>query len=134
MLAVILCIMPVFTACGGNGKTPTPTPPDPGPGGEGGGDRTRIVMQGFGDEEQKKEYESMVNGFNDSEYARYYGLFLTMTWYGEETYVSGVENGSTISPDNKVDIMFVNDRKFKALATNGYIDDLSAYTNTSAYA
>ena len=36
MLAVILCIMPVFTACGGNGKTPTPTPPDPGPGGEGG--------------------------------------------------------------------------------------------------
>lgn len=134
MLAVILCIMPVFTACGGNGKTPTPTPPDPGPGGEGGGKRTTLLMQGFGDEEQKKEYESMVNGFNDSEYARYYGLFLTMMWYGEETYVSGVENGSTISPDNKVDIMFVNDRKFKAWATNGYIDDLSAYTNTSAYA
>ena len=96
MLAVILCIMPVFTACGGNSNTPTPNPPDPGPGGEGGGKRTTLLMQGFGDEEQKKEYESMVNGFNNSEYARYYGLFLTMMWYGEETYVSGVENGSTI--------------------------------------
>jgi len=90
-------------------------------------------MQGYGDEEQHKEFNSMVEGFNNSEYARQYGLFLTLDWLGQTTYEQGIESGSTVSPDNRVDIMFVNDRKFKLWATNGYMDDLSAYTSTSEY-
>lgn len=135
MLAMVLCLTPVLVSCGGN-NTPTPTPPDPdGPDdpGTGGGSRTGIFMQGYGDEEQHKEFNSMVEGFNNSEYARQYGLFLTLDWLGQTTYEQGIENGSTVSPDNRVDIMFVNDRKFKLWATNGYMDDLSAYTSTSEY-
>ena len=75
----------------------------------------------------------MVEGFNNSEYARQYGLILTLDWLGQTTYEQGIENGSTVSSDNRVDIMFVNDRKFKLWATNGYMDDLSAYTSTSEY-
>lgn len=135
MLAMVLCLTPVLVSCGGN-NTPTPTPPDPdGPDdpGTGGGSRTGIFMQGYGDEEQHKEFNSMVEGFNNSEYARQYGLFLTLDWLGQTTYEQGIESGSTVSPDNRVDIMFVNDRKFKLWATNGYMDDLSAYTSTSEY-
>lgn len=135
MLAMVLCLTPVLVSCGGN-YTPTPTPPDPdGPDdpGTGGGSRTGIFMQGYGDEEQHKEFNSMVEGFNNSEYARQYGLILTLDWLGKTTYEQGIENGSTVSPDNRVDIMFVNDRKFKLWATNGYMDDLSAYTSTSEY-
>lgn len=134
MLAMVLCLTPVLVSCGGN-NTPTPTPPGPGPDdpGTGGGSRTGIFMQGYGDEEQHKEFNSMVEGFNNSEYARQYGLFLTLDWLGQTTYEQGIENGSTVSPDNRVDIMFVNDRKFKLWATNGYMDDLSAYTGTSEY-
>ena len=134
MLAMVLCLTPVLVSCGGN-NTPTPTPPDPGPDDpdHGGGSRTGIFMQGYGDEEQHKEFNSMVEGFNNSEYARQYGLFLTLDWLGQTTYEQGIESGSTVSPDNRVDIMFVNDRKFKLWATNGYMDDLSAYTSTSEY-
>lgn len=134
MLAMVLCLTPVLVSCGGN-NTPTPTPPKPGPDdpGTGGGSRTGIFMQGYGDEEQHKEFNSMVEGFNNSEYARQYGLFLTLDWLGQTTYEQGIESGSTVSPDNRVDIMFVNDRKFKLWATNGYMDDLSAYTSTSEY-
>ena len=135
MLAMVLCLTPVLVSCGGN-NTPTPTPPDPDDSddpGTGGGSRTGIFMQGYGDEEQHKEFNSMVEGFNNSEYARQYGLFLTLDWLGQTTYEQGIESGSTVSPDNRVDIMFVNDRKFKLWATNGYMDDLSAYTSTSEY-
>lgn len=134
MLAMVLCLTPVLVSCGET-NTPTPTPPDPGPDdpGSGGGSRTGIFMQGYGDEEQHKEFNSMVEGFNNSEYARQYGLFLTLDWLGQTTYEQGIESGSTVSPDNRVDIMFVNDRKFKLWATNGYMDDLSAYTSTSEY-
>lgn len=134
MLAMVLCLTPVLVSCGGN-NTPTPTPPGPGTDdpGTGGGSRTGIFMQGYGDEEQHKEFNSMVEGFNNSEYARQYGLFLTLDWLGQTTYEQGIESGSTVSPDNRVDIMFVNDRKFKLWATNGYMDDLSAYTSTSEY-
>lgn len=134
MLAMVLCLTPVLVSCGGN-NTPTPTPPGPDTDdpGTGGGSRTGIFMQGYGDEEQHKEFNSMVDGFNDSEYARQYGLFLTLDWLGQTTYEQGIESGSTVSPDNRVDIMFVNDRKFKLWATNGYMDDLSAYTSTSEY-
>ena len=135
MLAMVLCLTPVLVSCGGI-NTPTPTPPDPdGPDdpGTGGGSRTGIFMQGYGDEEQHKEFNSMVEGFNNSEYARQYGLILTLDWLGQPNYEQGIESGSTVSPDNRVDIMFVNDRKFKLWATNGYMDDLSAYTSTSEY-
>lgn len=134
MLAMVLCLTPVLVSCGGN-NTPTPTPPGPDTDdpGTGGGSRTGIFMQGYGDEEQHKEFNSMVEGFNNSEYARQYGLFLTLDWLGQTTYEQGIESGSTVSPDNRVDIMFVNDRKFKLWATNGYMDDLSAYTSTSEY-
>ena len=134
MLAMVLCLTPVLVSCGGN-NTPTPTPPGPDTDdpGTGGGSRTGIFMQGYGDEEQHKEFNSMVEGFNNSEYARQYGLFLTLDWLGQTTYDQGIESGSTVSPDNRVDIMFVNDRKFKLWATNGYMDDLSAYTSTSEY-
>ena len=135
MLAMVLCLTPVLVSCGGD-NTPTPTPPDPDvpdDPGPGGGSRTGIFMQGYGDEEQHKEFNSMVEGFNNSEYARQYGLFLTLDWLGQTTYEQGIESGSTVSPDNRVDIMFVNDRKFKLWATNGYMDDLSAYTSTSEY-
>ena len=133
MLAMVLCLTPVLVSCG-EPNTPTPTPPgtdtdDPGTGGS----RTVIFMQGYGDEEQHKEFNSMVEGFNNSDYARQYGLILTLDWLGQTTYEQGIENGSTVSPDNRVDIMFVNDRKFKLWATNGYMDDLSAYTSTSEY-
>lgn len=134
MLAMVLCLTPVLVSCGEN-NTPTPTPPGPDTDdpGTGGGSRTGIFMQGYGDEEQHKEFNSMVEGFNNSEYARQYGLFLTLDWLGQTTYEQGIESGSTVSPDNRVDIMFVNDRKFKLWATNGYMDDLSAYTSTSEY-
>ncbi len=133
MLAMVLCLTPVLVSCG-EPNTPTPTPPDPGTDDPGtGGSRTVIFMQGYGDEEQHKEFNSMVEGFNNSEYARQYGLILTLDWLGKTTYEQGIENGSTVSPDNRVDIMFVNDRKFKLWATNGYMDDLSAYTSTSEY-
>ena len=134
MLAMVLCLTPVLVSCG-EPNTPTPTPPDPGidDPGTGGGSRTGIFMQGYGDEEQHKEFNSMVEGFNNSEYARQYGLILTLDWLGQTTYDQGIESGSTVSPDNRVDIMFVNDRKFKLWATNGYMDDLSAYTSTSEY-
>lgn len=134
MLAMVLCLTPVLVSCGET-NTPPPTPPGPDtddPGTDG-GSRTGIFMQGYGDEEQHKEFNSMVDGFNDSEYARQYGLFLTLDWLGQTTYEQGIESGSTVSPDNRVDIMFVNDRKFKLWATNGYMDDLSAYTSTSEY-
>lgn len=134
MLAMVLCLTPVLVSCGET-NTPTPTPPGPDTDdpGTGGGSRTGIFMQGYGDEEQHKEFNSMVEGFNNSEYARQYGLFLTLDWLGQTTYEQGIESGSTVSPDNRVDIMFVNDRKFKLWATNGYMDDLSAYTSTSEY-
>ncbi len=134
MLAMVLCLTPVLVSCGET-NTPTPTPPGPDidDSGTGGGSRTGIFMQGYGDEEQHKEFNSMVEGFNNSEYARQYGLFLTLDWLGQTTYEQGIESGSTVSPDNRVDIMFVNDRKFKLWATNGYMDDLSAYTSTSEY-
>lgn len=134
MLAMVLCLTPVLVSCGET-NTPTPTPPGPDTDdpGSGGGSRTGIFMQGYGDEEQHKEFNSMVEGFNNSEYARQYGLFLTLDWLGQTTYEQGIESGSTVSPDNRVDIMFVNDRKFKLWATNGYMDDLSAYTSTSEY-
>ena len=134
MLAMVLCLTPVLVSCGET-KTPTLTPPGPDTDdpGTGGGSRTGIFMQGYGDEEQHKEFNSMVEGFNNSEYARQYGLFLTLDWLGQTTYEQGIESGSTVSPDNRVDIMFVNDRKFKLWATNGYMDDLSAYTSTSEY-
>ena len=134
MLAMVLCLTPVLVSCGGiNTPTPTPPGPDTDDPGTGGGSRTGIFMQGYGDEEQHKEFNSMVEGFNNSEYARQYGLFLTLDWLGQTTYEQGIESGSTVSPDNRVDIMFVNDRKFKLWATNGYMDDLSAYTSTSEY-
>lgn len=134
MLAMVLCLTPVLVSCGET-NTPTPTPPGPDTDdpGTSGGSRTGIFMQGYGDEEQHKEFNSMVEGFNNSEYARQYGLFLTLDWLGQTTYEQGIESGSTVSPDNRVDIMFVNDRKFKLWATNGYMDDLSAYTSTSEY-
>ena len=133
MLAMVLCLTPVLVSCGET-NTPTPTPPDPGIDDPGtGGSRTPIFMQGYGDEEQHKEFNSMVEGFNNSEYARQYGLILRLDWLGQTTYEQGIENGSTVSSDNRVDIMFVNDRKFKLWATNGYMDDLSAYTSTSEY-
>lgn len=134
MLAMVLCLTPVLVSCGET-NTPPPTPPDPDvPDDPGtGGSRTGIFMQGYGDEEQHKEFNSMVEGFNNSEYARQYGLFLTLDWLGQPNYEQGIESGSTVSPDNRVDIMFVNDRKFKLWATNGYMDDLSAYTSTSEY-
>ena len=134
MLAMVLCLTPVLVSCGET-NTPPPTPPSPGPDdpGTSGGSRTGIFMQGYGDEEQHKEFNSMVEGFNNSEYARQYGLILTLDWLGQTTYEQGIESGSTVSPDNRVDIMFVNDRKFKLWATNGYMDDLSAYTSTSEY-
>lgn len=134
MLAMVLCLTPVLVSCGET-NTPTPTPPPPGPDDPDtpSGSRTQIFMQGYGDEEQENEFNSMVDGFNDSEYARQYGLFLTLDWLGQTTYEQGIESGSTVSPDNRVDIMFVNDRKFKLWATNGYMDDLSAYTSTSEY-
>ena len=94
MLAMVLCLTPVLVSCGGI-NTPTPTPPDPdGPDdpGTGGGSRTGIFMQGYGDEEQHKEFNSMVEGFNNSEYARQYGLFLTLDWLGNTTYEQGIEN------------------------------------------
>lgn len=128
MLAMVLCVAPVFTACGGN----DPDIPD-NPGGGGSTTRVTIIMQGYGDEEQKKEFMSMTDGFNNSEYARVHGLKLQLTWFGEATYTQGIESGNTVSSDNKVDIIFVNDRKFKSWANNGFIDDLGNYTSSSEY-
>lgn len=129
MLALVLCMMPVFTACGVNTTDPD-SDPDPGTDPS---KRTKIVMQGYGDEEQKKEFMSMVDGFNKSEYARARSLSLTLAWFGQATYEQGIEAGNTLSPDSNVDIMFVNDRKFKKWVTDGFIDDLGNYTSGSAY-
>lgn len=132
MLAMVLCISPVFTACGGNS---TDIEPDIGGNGGNGGNSSRVTiyMQGFGDEEQKKEFMSMVDGFNSSEYARVHALRLSLAWFGEDTYNQGIQSGNTTSSDNKVDIIFVNDRHFKSWAVNGYIDDLGDYTSGSDY-
>ena len=59
LLALVLCSAPVFTAC----------QPKDNEGGGPGGDptRTEIVMQGFGNDQQKAEYTAMVKAFNQSE-------------------------------------------------------------------
>ena len=69
MLAMVLCLTPVLVSCGET-KTPTLTPPGPDTDdpGTGGGSRTGIFMQGYGDEEQHKEFNSknMTSSKNDS--------------------------------------------------------------------
>ena len=126
LLALVLCSAPVFTAC----------QPKDNEGGGPGGDptRTEIVMQGFGNDQQKAEYTAMVKAFNQSEYARQNNLTLRMTQFLADTvYVQGIESGNTLSSDNKVDIIFVDDRHFKKWANYGFVVDVKAKTSSAAY-
>ena len=128
LLAFVLCAAPVFTACGGG------TDEGAGGGKPGPDDRTEVVMQAYGNDLQKQEYNAMVKAFNQSEYARQNGLYLRMTQFlADSVYQSGIESGQTLSSDNIVDIMFVNDRMFKKWANFGFFTDVKAYTQKKSY-
>ena len=91
----------------------------------GGGGRMEIILQGYGTDEDKAMYNKMVKAFNHSEYARRNNLSLRMTQFlAEQIYVEGIESGNTLSSDNKVDIIFVNDRYLKKWANAGFITSL----------
>lgn len=127
LLAVMLCVVPVFTACNPT-VDPSDDPNNPG----GTTSTTGLKMWGFGDNEQKAEFTSMVNAFNNSEYARQNYIRIQLTWFGEDTYTQSINSGSARS-DGAVDIIFVNDRNFKKWADNSYIVSLNNYTNSEAY-
>ena len=86
------------------------------------GCRTEIVLQGYGTDEDKVVYTKMIKAFNQSEYARRNNLTLRMTQFlADSVYVQGIESGNTLSSDNKVDIIFVNDRYLKKWANAGFM-------------
>ena len=86
------------------------------------GCRTEIVLQGYGTDEDKVVYTKMIKAFNQSEYARQNNLTLRMTQFlADSVYVQGIESGNTLSSDNKVDIIFVNDRYLKKWANEGFM-------------
>ena len=88
----------------------------------GGGYRYEIVLQGYGTDEDKVVYTKMIKAFNNSLYAHRNNLSLRMTQFlAEQTYVQGIESGNTLSSDNKVDIIFVNDRYLKKWANAGFV-------------
>ncbi len=91
------------------------------------GDRIKIKLQAYGDENQKEMFISVVRAFNNSLYAAANGLYLTLAQFlTESVYFNGIEMGQTIMPDNTVNIIAVPDTKLKKWANDGYIESLGS--------
>lgn len=86
---------------------------------------TEIILQGYGTDEDKAVLVAMIKAFNKSLYARRNGMHLRMTQFlAEQIYVQGIESGNTLSSDNAIDIIFVNDRYLKKWANAGFMSPL----------
>lgn len=91
------------------------------------GDRIKIKLQAYGDENQKEMFSSVVRAFNNSLYASANGLYLTLApFLTESVYFNCIERGDLIAPDNTVDIIAVPDTKLKKWANDGYIESLGS--------
>jgi len=126
MLAIVLC----FSLLAGCGDTNTDDDNKPGP--DDNKQRTVIKMWGYGDTEQEAEFRSMTEAFNDSAYAKQKSIRLKLTWYAETLYNQTINNGSAAVED-KVDIIFANDRSFKKWASEDYIVNLKQFTSGAKY-
>lgn len=90
-------------------------------------DRIKIKLQGYGDENQKEMFISVVRAFNNSLYAAANGLQLSLAQFlTESVYFNCIERGDLITPDNTVDIIAVPDTKLKKWANDGYIESLGS--------
>ena len=127
MLAIVLCFS-LLAGCRGNNNVDPGTKPGP----TGDPQRTVIKMWGYGDTEQEAEFRSMTEAFNDSAYAKQKGIRLKLTWYAETLYNQTINNGSAAVED-KVDIIFANDRSFKKWASEDYIVNLKQFTSGAKY-